>query len=253
MPEWNADQYLKFGSERTQPAVDLANRIPLDDPARIVDIGCGPGNSTSVLARRFPRAHILGVDSSNDMIAAARQTYPQLEFQHCDASRDLPALGTGFDVVFSNACIQWVPDHPTLLWRMLALLRPGGALAIQTPMNYDEPIHRIIQEVSGKWLGARNPRIFHNLTPGEYYDLLSECASHFSLWHTTYYHVMKSHEAILEWYRGTGLRPYLEALPEQARPPFEADIRERIREAYPAQRNGNILFRFPRFFILAVR
>ena len=253
MPEWNAAQYLKFGSERTQPAIDLVNRILIDDPARIVDVGCGPGNSTSVLAQRFPHACILGIDNSDDMIATARQSYPQLDFQCCDASRDLCALGTGFDIVFSNACIQWIPDHPALLRGMLALLRPGGVLAIQTPMNYDEPIHRIIQEVSGKWLGAHNPRIFHNLTPGEYYDLLSECTACFNLWHTTYYHVMKSHEAILEWYRGTGLRPYLEALPEQAHNQFEADILERVRQAYPAQPNGDILFRFPRFFMLALR
>ncbi len=253
MPEWNAAQYLKFESERTQPAIDLANRILIEDPVRIVDIGCGPGNSTGVLARRFPHASILGVDSSEDMIAAAQQAYPQLRFQRCDASCDLPSLGTGFDIVFSNACIQWVPDHPKLLKQLLAMLRTGGALAIQTPMNYEEPIHRIIQEVSARWLGAQNPRVFHNLTPGEYYDLLSECASCFNMWHTTYYHVMESHEGISEWYRGTGLRPYLEALPEADRPRFEAEILERIRQAYPVQKNGDILFRFPRFFMLAIR
>jgi len=167
MPEWNAEQYLKYAGERTQPAIDLAARISLEAPERVVDIGCGPGNSTAVLAHRFPGAHILGVDNSEEMIAAAKAAHPGLDFAICDASTELETLDPGFDVAFSNACIQWVPDHPALLRRMLALLRPGGALAIQIPNNFDEPIHRIITEVSGIWLRGRNPRIFYTLAPDE--------------------------------------------------------------------------------------
>ena len=155
--------------------------------------------------------------------------------------------------MFSNACIQWIPDHPALLRRMMALLRPGGVLAIQTPMNYEEPIHRIVQEVSAQWPGAAGRRIFYNLTPGQYYDLLTECAGSFRIWLTTYYHTMRSHEAILEWYRGTGLRPYLDALPAAERTGFERCVFERVQAAYPPQKNGDILFRFPRFFMLAIR
>jgi trans-aconitate 2-methyltransferase len=253
MAAWNAEQYLKYAGERTQPAIDLAARIPVEAPQRVVDIGCGPGNSTEVLARRFPNAHILGVDNSPEMIKAAREAHPQLEFALCDAATGLEALGTGFDVAFSNACIQWVPDHPALLWRMLALLRPGGALSIQDPMNFEEPIHRIIAEVSCAWLAGRTPRIFHTLTPGDYYDLLAESASSFCMWETTYYHTMRSHEDILEWYRGTGLRPYLALLPEADCPAFERDILTRVAAAYPKQKNGGILFRFPRLFMLATR
>lgn len=253
MAKWNAEQYLKYAGERTQPAIDLATRIPVEAPERVVDIGCGPGNSTEVLARRFPDAHILGVDNSPEMIEAAREAHPQLEFALCDATTGLEALGTGFDVAFSNACIQWVPDHPALLRRMLALLRPGGTLAIQIPYNFEEPIHRIIAEVSRIWLAGQNPRIFYTLAAGDYYDLLAECASSFSIWQTTYYHVMRSHEDILEWYRGTGLRPYLALLAEADRPAFEQDILTRVRAAYPRQRNGDILFRFPRLFMLATR
>lgn len=253
MTEWNAEQYLKFAGERTRPALDLAARIPVETPRRIVDIGCGPGNSTEVLAHRFPGAHILGVDNSEEMITAARTAHPRLEFAICDASTELETLGTGFDVAFSNACIQWVPDHPALLPRMLALLRPGGVLAIQIPHNFDEPIHRIIKEVSGVWLHGRNPRIFYTLTPGEYYDLLAPVASSFCMWHTTYFHVMRSHEDIMEWYRGTGLRPYLALLPEVERPAFEREIFESVAAAYPKQKNGDILFRFPRLFLLATR
>lgn len=253
MAKWNAELYLKYAGERTQPAVDLAASIPLEAPARIADIGCGPGNSTDVLHTRFPEARILGVDNSEDMIKTARETYPRIEFRLCDAATGLSDLGSDFDVVFSNACIQWIPDHPALLQNMMDMLRPGGTLAIQTPMNYEEPIHRIIQDISQKWLGANNPRIFYNLTPGEYHDLLCEYASSFRIWQTIYYHTMRSHEAILEWYRGTGLRPYLYALPEADRPAFEQDILQRIRAEYPQQKNGDILFRFPRFFMLAIK
>lgn len=257
MADWNSSLYLKFGAERTQPAVDLANRIGAESPEKIADIGCGPGNSTGVLARRFPGASVLGVDSSPEMIEAAKRAHPELSFRLCDAGRDLPELGEGtFDVVFSNACIQWIPNHPKLLRDMMGLLRPGGVLAVQTPMNDREPIHRIIGEVvrNGKWASRfPNPRIFYNLTQGEYFDLLSDLSSDFTLWQTTYFHRLKSRRDIMEWYRGTGLRPYLSALPEEDRPDFERDIFDRLAGAYPEQKNGEIIFRFPRFFFLAVK
>jgi len=165
-------------------------------------------------------------------------------------------LGGGYDVAFSNACIQWIPDHPRLLREMLGLLRPGGVMAVQTPMNYEEPIHLIIEEVttSGKWRPFfPNPRIFHNLTQPEYFDLLAEIASGFALWETVYFHRMDSHEAILEWYKGTGLRPYLNVLPEEKKAEFEYDIRQQVALRYPVQPNGEIIFRFPRFFFLAYK
>lgn len=255
MAQWDSAQYLRFERERTQPAIDLAGRIDCPAPRDVLDVGCGPGNSSRVLAERFPEAKILGIDSSPDMIAAAKAGHPDLEFALCDAGKDLPSLGKGrFDVVFSNACIQWIPDHPGLLRGMLALLRPGGVLAVQTPMNYEEPIHRIIADlVAGpKWQGAfANPRIFHNLPPGRYFDLLSELAADFGLWQTTYYHVLGSHADIMEWYRGTGLRPYLSALSEPDKAAFEADVFGEVVQAYPKQRDGRIIFRFPRFFFTA--
>jgi trans-aconitate 2-methyltransferase len=254
MPDWNPELYLKFRNERTQPAVDLANRIPLDSPARVVDIGCGPGNSTIILKQRFSAAYILGVDNSNAMIETARRDFPELEFGYCDASTDLDKLDGNFDVVFSNACIQWLPDHPTLLRNMFRLLAPGGVLAVQTPMNYEEPIHKLITAVTGSSKWAQhfpNPRIFFNLTPSEYFDQLSELTGDFSLWMTTYYHRMDSHHDILTWYRSTGLKPYLDALPAELKPEFEQDILEEIRKGYPLQANGKVIFRFPRFFFLA--
>jgi trans-aconitate 2-methyltransferase len=251
---WNSEQYVQFVNERTQPAVDLVSRIQQSNPAKIVDIGCGPGNSTHVLAERFPHADILGVDSSEEMIDAAKKTYPSLHFSQFNAQRDMTALGTDFDIVFSNACIQWVPDHPALFSNMMNILKSGGVIAIQTPMNYDEPIHKIITAVSAssKWQHKfTDKRIFYNLTPGTYYDLLSDLTDTFTVWETTYYHRMKSHEAIMEWYRGTGLRPYISVLSENDKKAFEAEIYDEIVKAYPVQKNGEIIFRFPRFFILA--
>lgn len=209
-----------------------------------------------MLARRFPGAHILGVDNSENMIATAQRDYPELEFRLFDATSPLSELGGSFDVVYSNACIQWVPDHPALLRKMMDILAPGGVMAVQIPNNFDAPVHRIIREVVAgpEWKPQfPSPRIFHSLPPDDYFDLLAGLSDHFHLWQTTYFQRMPSHRALLEWYRGTGLRPYLAALDDVKRPLFEAEILRRIAERYPVQRNGEIIFHFPRLFFTAVR
>ena len=256
MADWNSLQYLKFSNERTQPSIDLVNRINRENPLKIIDIGCGPGNSTDVLAQRFPGSYILGIDNSSNMIEAAKMKYPNLHFMLCDATKDLPGLDRDFDIVFSNACIQWVPNHHDLLKNMMGMLKQTGVLAVQTPMNYQEPIHLIIEEVSTskKWFSKfSHQRIFYNLTQSEYYDLLSEISSDFCIWQTTYFHKMKTHNDIIEWYRSTGLRPYLDALPQEDKLEFEKDIYNLLTAAYPKQENGEIIFRFPRFFFMAVK
>lgn len=254
MADWDSLKYLKFGNERTQPAIDLLNRIHFEKPRKILDIGCGPGNSSEVLVRRYPNADVLGIDSSPDMIKAAQIQHPDIQFKQCDASEDLLNLGRDFDIVFSNACIQWIPDHSILLKNMMCLLKTGGIIAIQTPMNYQEPIHRIIQEVSTNQTWSfkfKNPRIFYNLTQSEYYNLLSDISSDFCMWQTIYIHKMKSYDDIMEWYRATGLRPYLNVLSEVDKLRFEKDIYDKLANAYPKQNNGEIIFPFPRFFFIA--
>lgn len=255
MNNWNAAQYLQFEAQRTQPSIDLAGRIPFENPQNILDVGCGPGNSTAVLKRRFPTAQVLGIDSSEDMVRTAKETYSNLEFQCCDATTDLLSLGkNSFDIVFSNACLQWLPDHKTRIPEMLELLKPGGYLAIQTPMNDREPIRTIINELADTDPWAKKlslPKLFHNLTPEAYFDLLAETAAGFTLWETTYYHTLSSHADILRWYRSTGLRPYLAALSPEDAQLFEAAVLHRVQSAYPLQRDGRVIFRFPRFFILA--
>lgn len=254
MSDWNANQYLKFKNERTQPAIDLVNRIDNINPKKIADIGCGPGNSTQVLAARFTDAYILGVDNSENMISSAKQNYPEMDFAICDICADLSILDRDFDVVFSNACIQWVPDHKRLIAELMRLLKKGGVLAVQIPMNFNEPIHRIIKEfsTSEKWNHFfPEKRVFYSLSQSEYFDVLSENTEVFNIWETVYYHVMHSWQDILEWYRSTGLRPYLAVLPEDRKAEFEEDIMKRLVKEYPRQNNGEVIFRFPRFFFTA--
>lgn len=256
MKDWSSAQYLKFAKERTQPAIDLVNRIHMDNPRKIIDIGCGPGNSTGVLADKFPDAYILGVDKSENMITAARKNYPTLDFKLCDITIELSSLDGDYDIVFSNACLQWVPDHESILKQLFGLLKNRGILAVQIPMNYNEPIHKIVREIasSQKWKDCfLNHRIFHTLSPSEYYDILSDLSDDVNIWETVYYHIMENHNDILEWYRGTGLRPYLNALDDDKKTEFENDTMERIIESYPKQKNGKIIFRFPRLFFTAVK
>lgn len=254
--EWNSEQYTKFIKERTQPSIDLARRIEIENPRSILDIGCGPGNSTRVMADRFPDAHVTGADNSPNMIDKAKAQHPDLDFMLFDASCDFEKLNQKYDVVFSNACIQWVPGHRELLKNMMSILNDNGVMAVQIPMNYNEPIHRILSELSlsKKWRSKfNNPRIFYTLHPGEYFDLLAEISSDFSIWETTYYHRMKSHDDIMEWYKGTGMRPYLSVLNDKESVDFENDVLREVIKCYPNQANGEVVFRFPRFFFTAIK
>lgn len=256
MAGWDSAQYLKFAAERTRPARELLAGIPPVEVRRALDVGCGPGNSTAVLRARYGEAQLTGVDSSEEMLRTARAALPDCDFLRCDVGRELSKLPGEFDLVFSNACIQWVPDHRSLLPGLVGLLRTGGVLAVQVPVNWEEPVHRIIGEVAGsaRWREKfQNPRIFYTLTEGEYFDLLSDCAREVDLWRTTYFHRLRSHGELLEWYRGTGLRPYLAALSPEEGAAFEREIYAELVRAYPRQRNGEILFRFPRLFFTAVR
>lgn len=256
MSDWSSKQYLKFESERTQAATDLVKRIELMNPKKIIDIGCGPGNSTMALAEHFSDADIIGVDSSPNMISAAKLKYPNLKFDLCDVSKDVDKLEKNVDVVFSNACIQWISNHPKLLADLMTLLKPNGILAVQIPVNYEEPIHKIIEETafSKEWIDKiETPRERNNLTESEYFDVLSNISKDFQIWKTTYFHRLKSHEDIMEWYRGTGLRPYLQQLNDKDKKIFEEQILNKVISGYPVQKNGEIIFRFPRLFFVATK
>ena len=206
MPNWNPIQYEKFLKDRTQPAIDLANRLEKFAPNSILDLGCGPGNSTKVLKDKFPNAKIIGADNSDEMLEKARGLYPDIEFINLDANGDLHEINEKFDIVFSNACIQWLPNHNELLPKLMTLLKPNGILAIQIPMQREHPVHIIINELvnTTKWNDKIIPRQYNNLTTEEYFDVLSDISNDFEIWGTTYCHRMPSYESIIEWYKGTG-------------------------------------------------
>lgn len=255
MPTWNSDQYLKFAAERTQPATDLAARIALAAPARVIDLGCGPGNSTAVLARRWPAAAITGLDSSPAMIATAERDRPHFSWLIGDIAAWPATVSAPYDVVFSNAAYQWVPDHATLLPRLFQCVAPG-ALAFQVPANFDAPPHRLMRELAATpaWRShfPAAPREWHTHEPAFYYDTLAPLAAQIELWTTDYLHILPGVDGIIEWYRGTGLRPWLEALPDDAtRSKFLADYRALLVPYFPPQADGRVLFPFHRLFVIA--
>jgi len=256
MPQWDAGVYLRFANERTQPSVDLVQRIQLSDPRRIIDLGCGPGNSTQALRRRWPSAAITGLDNSAEMIAKARASDPEVEWVLADAASW--KASEPFDLVFSNALLHWLPDHAALCRHLFEQVAPGGALAAQLPAHYDSPLHREILEVSreGQWSdrleGAR--QAITREPPSLYYDALQAIAAKLDLWETIYYHVVDGPEAVLEWFRGTGLRPFLEALASsEERARFEKKLLDRYAVAYPRRESGKVLFPFRRLFFVAYR
>jgi trans-aconitate 2-methyltransferase len=252
--DWNPDLYLKFSGERTRAAVDLIARIQVRAPRTVIDVGCGPGNSTQALAARFPNARLTGLDNSPAMIAKARSDFPQGEWILGDAASFESARQ--FDVVFSNAAIQWIPDHGRLIGRMAAFASPGGALAVQTPMFRNMPIREAIARTAARprWIEATSgcDSQFTFYPHGFYYDQLSHRAATIDMWETNYVHAMASVPALVEWMRATGLRPYLERLPDVAdKQAFEEDLLEELRRDYHPQPDGKVLFPFRRLFFIA--
>lgn len=253
MSEWNANQYLKFENQRTQPALDLANRIKDCSPITVLDIGCGPGNSTNIVKKTFPNAKIIGIDSSQDMIEKASLSYPDLHFELCDVN----SLTGKYDVIFFNACLQWVPDHVHLIPHLIKNhLNDGGTIAVQFPMNGEEPLYKIIEEVASekKWGFSEEKFDGHGtLTPNEYYNILTKCSNSFQIWETTYYHNLPDHKALVEWVKGTKIRPYLAKLDDERGKRFENEITERAKEVYPVVDSGEVILRFRRFFFTAIK
>ena len=255
MSDWNPEQYEKFIKDRTQPAIDLANRLEVKEAKRILDLGCGTGNSTRILKDRFPDARVIGADNSDEMLSKAKKTHPDIEFIHLDVGGDLSEVKEKFDIVFSNACIQWIPNHEILLPKLMSLLRQGGVLAVQIPIQSEHPVHIIMNELvtAAKWKDKLSQRNYNNLSTSEYYDVLSGISDDFEVWETIYCHRMPSYESIIEWYKGTGLRPYLEQLSETDAEDFVSDVYRELKNRYKIQRNGEIMFRFPRLFFIAKR
>jgi trans-aconitate 2-methyltransferase len=257
---WDAAQYLGFSDERSRPFVDLMARVGAERPARVVDLGCGPGNLTAMLAARWPDARIVGVDNSDEMITAARNSKAAdtIEFSLGDARRWEP--DGPVDVAVTNATLHWVAGHDRVLARMATWLAPGGWLAVQVPGNFTSPSHIAIAELcrSPRWAALLADAPQHPTpTPDAalYAGALLDAGLAVDAWETTYLHLLTGDDAVLEWVKGSALRPVLTRLgdaDDDDRMAFLADIGERLRAAYPPGRHGT-LFPFRRIFAVAHR
>ena len=253
---WDPGQYRRFSAERSGPFFDLLARADAEDPRLVADLGCGPGDLTVTLAQRWPGATVIGLDSSADMIEAALAGpgSDRLSFAVGDVRQWTPERPA--DVIVSNAVLQWVPDHLSELTRWAGLLAEGGWLGVQLPGNYDQPSHVVLRELasSPRWApllgGVELNR--QAADPGDYLDVLSAAGCAADVWETTYFHVLPGDNPVTEWYKGTGLRPVLDALTPALAAEFTAEYGARMREAYPARPYGTVL-PFRRVFATARR
>ncbi|CAB3715176.1 Trans-aconitate 2-methyltransferase [Paraburkholderia sediminicola] len=252
---WQAKQYVLFENERTRPVRDLLAAIPATDVRVAVDIGCGPGNSTEALAARLPGAAVSGMDSSADMIAAAIKRLPQFKFEVSDI--ETWAAPGPYGLILANAVLQWVPNHEQLFPSLVKKLAPGGNLAVQMPDNLDEPAHRLLREIAadGPWANKlRGVERTMRYGADWYYALLKPLCARVDVWRTVYHHPLAGGaDAVVEWFKGSALRPFLAELDDSEQGVFLARYRDAIARAYPAQTDGTVLLPFPRLFIVATR
>ncbi|MVO85952.1 trans-aconitate 2-methyltransferase [Streptomyces sp. p1417] len=264
-PAWDPDQYLRHSGPRARPFLDLLARVPAlpgDRPPRIADVGCGPGNVTVLLTERWPDAHVTGFDNSPQMLREAEALAGptagggRLEFAAADAGAWAPAPDA-YDLILSNATLQWVPGHADRFPDWVAGLRSGGVLGVQMPANFDAPSHVLMRELCAgeRWGGRLGGVLRHAdavLPPAAYLELLAGLGCEVDVWETTYLHLLSGVDPVLEWVKGTGLRPVLTALAGDAgaTEEFLEAYRARLREAYPAHEHGTV-FPFRRLFAVA--
>jgi trans-aconitate 2-methyltransferase len=253
---WNPALYRRFEDERTLPAQDLLARVALERAVHVVDLGCGPGNSTELLVERFAEASVTGTDTSEAMLDSARKRLPRCHFELSDVGSWQATVAP--DLIFANAVLHWIPGHDQLFPRLFSALARGGELAVQMPDNLNEPTHRLMREVAsvGPWASVLGDaaRARPLIPPADsYYDLLAAEAAAIDIWRTTYHHPMASPAEIVDWLRATGLRPFIDPLSNAQRTEFLVEYERRIAEAYPARVDGKRLLAFPRLFIVARR
>ncbi len=250
---WDPTQYLRFGTERLRPALDLLARIPLDAPGRVADLGCGAGNVTTILRQRFPEAEIVGVDGSDAMLAKARTTAPDCRFELADFFQWQPR--DRLDLIYSNAALQWVDRHPTLFPRLLSLLAPGGVLAAQMPAMHATPLHQLSRQLAASEEWSQDLRDVIPapgiLAATDYWDMLRPRVVSLEMWQTTYMHALQGENAVLEWASGSSLRPYLDRLSDARKAAFRQAYAEAARPHYPARPDGTTILPFQRLFLVA--
>ncbi len=250
---WDPEQYLKFATARLRPAIDLLAQVELPAPRQIYDLGCGPGNATQLLRRRWPKSTITGVDSSPAMLAQAQREVADCNWVQAELAgwrAPVPA-----DLIFSNAALHWVARHDALFPRLISQLGSGGLLAVQMPNNFAAPSHTLIADTvtGGPWRSRLEPLLrpapVH--APSYYYELLEPLVPQVSVWETDYLQALRGPDPVKEWVKGTWLKPLLDALSGADRAAFEADYAQRLRAAYPPLASGVTLFPFKRMFLIA--
>jgi len=251
---WNPGTYLAFADQRTRSAADLLARVPAQRPARVIDLGCGPGNSTALLAARWPDAGLEGLDSSADMLAQARASGVPAGWVLADLAAWSPQAP--YDVIFSNATFQWVPDQAALFPRLMGFLAPGGIFAFQVPVNFNAPSHVLLWETAAdsRWKGKLAAiRETERGRPELYYDMLRPHAAALDIWQTEYLQLLEGEDAVYRWVSGTALRPYVQALDGAERDAFIAAYKAKLNAAYPRRADGTTLFPFRRLFVVATK
>jgi trans-aconitate 2-methyltransferase len=252
---WDPKTYLAFEAERTRPAGELLARVANENPRWVIDLGCGPGNSTALLAARWPEAELEGLDNSAEMLAQAAAS--GVRAQWIEASVSDWSSGASYDVIFANAAFQWVEDHEVLLPRLMSFLSPKGTLAFQVPRNFEEPCHTILRELAdqprykAKVARVRNWETV--LSPEAYFRILEPNAERIDIWETRYLQALDGEDAVFRWMSGTGLRPFANALEGEDRETFLAAYKERLNAAYPRLSSGKTLYPFQRLFVVAER
>ena len=254
MITWEPQTYLRYADIRFRAGIDLIARIPKLDYPVIYDLGCGTGHLTSILADTFPHSKVTGIDSSLEMLSEARRKFPTLEWQQADITSWHPP--TPPHLIYTNAALQWVPAHETLLPSLLSKLLPGGVLATQVPRHFESPSHLGLKELvmQSQWRTALEPLLLAPIpSPDTYWRWLSPHARNLDIWETIYLQVLDGNDPVVNFMRGTALRPFLSALPENEAGKFIEAFAERMAAAYPPQANGQTLFPFRRLFVVAQR
>ena len=253
MTDWNPVQYLRYGNERLRPALDLMARIQVDSPETVYDLGCGTGTITAILKERWPDAHVTGVDSSASMLERTPDMETGVTWQHADLNDWHPERPA--DVVYSNAALHWLDNHEQLFPRLMDTVKPGGVLAVQMPENFGAPSHTSIADTvrEGAWRERLAPfqREHPVAEPSFYYDLISRLSSSIDMWETTYMHILEGEDPVVEWTKGTMLRPLLDNLSEAEGAKFLESYTAKVAKAYPHSADGKTVLPFKRLFIVA--
>ncbi len=257
---WSPSQYLKFSDHRARPALELFDRVPLEAPNVIYDLGCGSGTMARLMAERWPAATVYGLDSSTEMLEKAASEPSRVQWVEADISTWSPEASP--DLIYSNATLQWVDGHQDLFPRLLSYVTPGGCLAVQMPLSWSMPSHRLMRETLADGGSDNSPIGDADLRAAVarkwvddmevYYDLLVSRTSHLDIWATEYLQVLEGADPVLEWVKGTGLRPILHGLNDAEREVFLATYRQRLRQTYPTRADGCTLYPFRRLFLVAV-